>query len=177
MSKECSAIWHKLFLTKVAFLWLSTSLGPWSMCNIRHWKWGDFFGKDFVQPRMHIHIVNMAVSTPSKPYTHIQKKRKKNHLIIILLDNYIGPQTIKPFCVCSFAHILLVSTVAPGSRKARQSTSAHDRFWQFSSFRNSFKHRFFILCPSGFVVRFRNSKVPRHFRNSFGFLISQLSID
>ena len=112
-------------------------------------------------------------------HTYSKKTRKKNHLIIILLDNYIGPQTIKPFCVCSFAHILLVCTVAsaPGSGKARQSTSAHDRFWQFSSFRNSFKRCFLILCPSGFVVRFRNPKVPLNFRNSFGFLISLLSID
>ena len=107
----------------------------------------------------------MAVRTPSKPYTHIQKKtRKKNHLIIILLDNYIGPQTIKPFCVCSFAHILLVCTVAPGSGKGRQSTSAHDRFWQFSSFRNSFKHCFLILCPSGFVVEVSKLKSASQFQ-------------
>ena len=36
-----------------------------------------FFGKVFVQPRMHIHKVNMAVRTPSKPYTHIQKNEKE----------------------------------------------------------------------------------------------------
>ena len=100
-------------------------------------------------------------------HTYSKKTRKKNHLIIILLDNYIGPQTIKPFCVCSFAHILLlVCTVPPppSSRKARQSTSAHDRFWQFSSFRNSFKHCFLILCPSGFVVEVSKLKSASQFQ-------------
>ena len=97
---------------------------------LRYWRRGFVCATEIVQ----------SCGTP----TFVVKREigeRKNHLIIILLDNYIGPQTINHF-VCAF----------------EPSPSAHDRFWHFFSFFFLGLNEFFKRSDAhsqyqGFVVR------------------------